>query len=174
MARQCTICRHPETEAIDADLLEGETLRKIAARRSVTIASLHRHKQDHVAKVLVLAHNAEEASRADDLLQTVCDLLEEARDSLRGAKAAGHYGQAASNIRESLRAVELLARLRGDLESGTHITTNILVQPQWVSIRVALLEALRPHPEAARAVGQALATLEASDAQSDDHPEKGA
>lgn len=173
MPRTCTICRHPEVEGIDADLINGKSIRDIASRRLVSRQSVHRHKAEHVSRKLVLAHKAEEASNADDLLETVRDLLEEARDALRGAKATGHYGHAASNIRESLRAVELLARLRGDLESGTRITTNILVQPQWVSLRAAVFGALQSHPEARRAVGQALASLEASDAVSDDGAKHG-
>lgn len=107
-----------------------------------------------------------EANRPIALLEQVDDLSARAKQLLDKAEKAEKFGPAASAIREATRLVELLARLQGDLASGTTVTTtNILVQPQWVSIRVALLEALRPHPEAARAVGQALATLEASDAE---------
>ncbi|MGI8789837.1 MAG: hypothetical protein ACR2I4_03005, partial [Actinomycetota bacterium] len=128
----------------------------------------------------VKARDAEVASSADDLLRTVCELLEEARDSLSRAKEAGHYGQAASNIREALRATELLAKLRGKLNAArtTTTTVNIVAAPEWLSLRQALLEALRPYPAAAQAVGRALqqaqAALPPSDHVSDGGPEKGA
>ena len=106
----------------------------------------------------VKARDAEVASSADDLLRTVCELLEEARDSLSRAKEAGHYGQAASNIREALRATELLAKLRGKLNAASTTTTtvNIVAAPEWLSLRAALFQALQAYPEARQAVAEAL------------------
>ena len=179
MPQKCSICRHPEREAIDSELLEGRPLRQIAARCSVSMTALQRHKTGHVSLKLVKARDAEVASSADDLLRTVCELLAEAKDSLGRAKDEGRYGQVASNIREALRATELLAKLRGELNAGTTTTTvNIVAAPEWLSLRQVLLEALRPYPAAAQAVSRALqqaqAALPPSDHRSDGGPEKGA
>ena len=61
--------------------------------------------------------------------------------------------------------MELLARLRGELESGTTIhQQNILVQhPEWLAVRQALITALRPYPKASQAVGVALRALQTAD-----------
>jgi len=44
--------------------------------------------------------------------------------------------------------------------------TSILVSPDYLQLRSVILQALRPFPEAARAVGQALHSLEAEAASS--------
>jgi hypothetical protein len=54
---------------------------------------------------------------------------------------------------------ELLARLEGKIRDGQQI--NILINPQWVQVRTALLEALAPYPQARHAVASRLALLEA-------------
>jgi hypothetical protein len=50
--------------------------------------------------------------------------------------------------------LELLARLLGELQEGT--TINIVNAPQWMEIRALVVSALEPHPDAKRAVVEAL------------------
>ena len=77
MARPCTICRHPEREAIDRALVAGTPLRKIAEHYSDTsITALFRHKSDHLPPYLTKAREAQEAARADSLLEQVRSLQE--------------------------------------------------------------------------------------------------
>ncbi len=52
------------------------------------------------------------------------------------------------------RQIELQAKLLGDINDGA--TVNIAILPEWHGIRNAVLEALRPYPEARLAVGRAL------------------
>jgi hypothetical protein len=52
------------------------------------------------------------------------------------------------------RQIELLARLTGELDERPEI--NILVHPQWIDMRGALLVALQDHPAALEAVQHAL------------------
>jgi hypothetical protein len=63
-------------------------------------------------------------------------------------------------LRVSLVSLELLARLRGELYEQA--TVNILVAPELIAVREALLRALWPFVEARMAVAAALAELEAA------------
>jgi hypothetical protein len=56
------------------------------------------------------------------------------------------------------KQLEMQAKLQGDLQQEG--TVNIWVSPEWASARTSLLEALRPFPEARKAVAQALLAIE--------------
>jgi hypothetical protein len=47
MPRPCSLCQHPEREAIDQALAAKEPYRDIAARFGTSPAALHRHQQRH-------------------------------------------------------------------------------------------------------------------------------
>ena len=53
----------------------------------------------------------------------------------------------------------MTGKLLDDLGVG-RVTQNILIQPAYVEMRVELVNALRPFPEAARAVASVLHTIE--------------
>jgi hypothetical protein len=56
--------------------------------------------------------------------------------------------------------LEITARLLGDLGTGSTNITNVLILPAYVEMRIALVNALEPYPEAKLAVAQALHTIE--------------
>jgi hypothetical protein len=58
------------------------------------------------------------------------------------------------------RNMELVGKLLGDLATGSTHTTNILIAPQYVTMRHALVDALAPFPEARRAVAAVLHRIE--------------
>jgi len=64
MARTCTVCAHPQREAIDTALVTGEALRNLAERFAISTAALHRHRRDHLPEVLAKAKHAQQ-ERAD-------------------------------------------------------------------------------------------------------------
>jgi|SoiMetStandDraft_2_1073263.scaffolds.fasta_scaffold11612_5 hypothetical protein len=53
MPRPCSICTHPQRQAIDQALTAGEALRNMAPRFGTSVTALHRHKHEHL-----LAHRA--------------------------------------------------------------------------------------------------------------------
>jgi hypothetical protein len=55
--------------------------------------------------------------------------------------------------------LELVGKLLGQLVQR-HESTSLLVSPDYLQLRSMLVQALRPFPEAARAVAAALHTLE--------------
>jgi len=68
MPRRCTVCDHPNREAIDTALVRDESNRRIAAQFSLSESSVRRHKAKHLPKALVKAQGATEATRATDLM----------------------------------------------------------------------------------------------------------
>lgn len=67
--------------------------------------------------------------------------------------------------------LELTARLLGDLGVGGTTNINVLIQPQYIELRVALVSALASFPEAKQAVAQVLHQLE-SKAAADIRPKE--
>jgi hypothetical protein len=158
MTRTCTICTHPQRAEIDAAAIAGEAYRDIARRYGMSKDAVMRHAAQHLLAELVKAKQAEDVTRATDLLAMATERDAKALALLAKAEAACDLKTAGQMLRISLVSLELLARLRGELNEQT--TVNILVAPEWVAIRNVLLRALWPYVEARIAVAAALAELE--------------
>jgi hypothetical protein len=158
MPRSCTICEHPNREAMDEALVGGASNRSLASLYDVSEAAVRRHKAKHLPAKLVMAQAAEEVAQADTLLEQVGDLQERALAILDKAEEAGELRTALGAIREARGNLELLAKLLGELDERP--VTNILVSAEWVSVRTAMMEALDPYPQARVAVAGRLSELE--------------
>ena len=155
MPRRCTVCAHPEREAIDAALVAGsDSLRTIAARFGVSKSSLIRHRDKHLPETLTKAQDAQEVARADDPLAQLGGLRAEAHRIKGKAEKATDYRTALAGIRELVRIVELMAKVRGELaQEGT---VSIVLAPEWLVLRGTILRSLAPYPDARLAVARAL------------------
>jgi hypothetical protein len=162
LGRTCTICSHDEHHAINVALVRPDrSYRAIAGQYAVSKTALQRHSREHIPQLLAKASQAIERGDADDLLARVEDLFEEAKEVLETAKETADHRIVLAAIDRASRQLELLGRLRGELNEGAHV--NILVRsPEWITVRAALLEALTPHPEARVAVVGRLLQLEGS------------
>jgi hypothetical protein len=158
MARPCTICTHPEREAIDARLVEGESFRNIVERYDVSLGAVNRHNASHIPEALARAAEASEVAHADNLLDQVRRLQASTLNILRKAEKAEEYRTALMAIREARGNLELLARLMGELNEGAVV--NVLVNPEWHHVRTVIVESLGPYPEARAAVAVALEELD--------------
>lgn len=158
MPRACTVCSHPERGAIDAAIVAGIPNRRIAARFSVTEQAIRRHAKAHLVERL-RAQAAAEAIEAKGLLKQIDDLRAAAMGILAQAYRGGDLKTALQGIAQARSCLELQARLLGQLDERPVV--NILVTSEWRRIRDVMVEALRPYPDAARAVAARLAALEA-------------
>jgi hypothetical protein len=80
--------------------------------------------------------------------------------------AEGELHAATSVERAITGSLELTSKLLGVLVQRTHSThTSILISADYLALRQAIVTALRSYPEAAAAVGRALAELELSAAK---------
>jgi hypothetical protein len=82
MPRNCTVCRHPQRQEIEADLQAGLPYRDVARRYSISKDAVSRHRASHVSlhttpalatvsKVMALLNQAETASMWNGTLVTV-------------------------------------------------------------------------------------------------------
>ena len=97
-------------------------------------------------------------ARADSLLDQLAELRGDARRIGGKAEGAGDLKTALAGVRELVRIVELTAKLVGELDERP--TVNVLVAPEWLVVRSALLDVLRDYPDARTAVAARLVALE--------------
>ena len=155
MARKCTVCSHPQREAIDAALCDPSGVnRHIASQFGVTEQSLKRHKVDHLPARLAQAQAARVVAQADDLLAQVRDLQARTLAILTKAENGRDLRVALGAIAEARRNLELLGKLAGELQQEG--TVNIVVNAEWVAIQVALMNVLAPYPDVKLKVVEAL------------------
>lgn len=160
MSRVCTVCTHADRPAIDAALIAGQALRDIGQRHGLSKDALFRHQDGHIPARMAKAQGAAEVAQADDLLRQLRKLQGKSVSLLLKAEQAGDYRTALAGIREARGCLELLAKLTDQLDDRP--TINVLMAPEWVQVRAAMLEALHPYPEARAAVSGRLVALEAS------------
>src|SRR5258706_9268584 len=144
MPRVCTICSHPERAEIDAAAIAGTSNRVIARQFHVGHDAVLRHKSEHLLPELVKAKQAEEVSRATDLLEMATERDAKALDLLAKAEAASDLKTAGQMLRISLTSLELLARLRGDLKEQQKTTVNGWRAPEGLAAPAEGMRALGP------------------------------
>jgi hypothetical protein len=158
VARTCTVCRHPERDAVERDLAQGLPYRDIASRHGLSRDAVRRHRNDHLAPMLAKVQAARER-KGSRLLDRVEDLYARARRVLDAAEAEGRASLSLAAIRELRSTCELLGRITGELNDRPEQTINVLVAPEWHAVRAAMLDALAAHPEARLAVRERLDAL---------------
>jgi hypothetical protein len=152
--RPCSVCRHPERNAIDRALVTGEPDTIVSAKfRELSDDAVRRHRESHLPQRLAKAHAVAEVAQADALLEQVRTLHRRALAILDQAESAGDLRSALGGIREARGCLELLGRLEGELPSPT---VNLIVSAQWIQLRGLILQVLRAHPKAQQDVAAAL------------------
>ena len=154
MPRSCTICEHPEREAVDRPLVGETSNSSIASLYDVSEASVRRHKANHLPAKLVMAEKAAEVLQADNLLEQLRDLQQSTLNILAEAEQAKQYRTALSAIREARGNLELLAKLLGELDDRPQV--NVLISPEWLELRAVIVGALESYSEARGAVLKAI------------------
>jgi hypothetical protein len=154
ISTKCSICKHIAVDEINAKLVSGVSPATLAEQYDVGKMALHRHKNNHLPKVLVQSQQLKEADAADNLLDKVQGIYDEAWRLMRKAEGDGKYAPAVSALKEARTCLELIGRLLGELKSGPVI--NVMYNPEFIEARLTITEALKPYPEARQAVINAL------------------
>jgi hypothetical protein len=170
IGRQCTVCQHRERAGVDLALARGVSVRALASRYKLGRDALYRHQKNHLPAQLraSLIAGPDLSIDLDRLRETESQSLLANLVNLRGRlfsslDVAEEHGDAnmAARVANALHTnLELTGKLLGDLTSGHSNVTNVLVLPAYVEMRVELVNALRPFPDAARAVASVLHTIE--------------
>lgn len=158
MSRVCTVCVHEQRPAIDRALVRGQAVRSVAHSYGLSPSAVDRHFDAHLPAELLRAQDVAELAAADTLLSEVRNLQTRTYRLLERAEENGHLLAQARAIREARGNLELLGKLMGQLDERPQV--NILVAPEWLTVRAALLTALGPYPEARAAVALRLRELE--------------
>ena len=154
MARRCTVCSHPDRPAIDQMLVNLRPFRTIAQQFKVSPWAVLRHHDDHLPATLVKAQEQEDVRQAIDHIAQLKAINGATLAILKDARAQGNADMALKAIDRLRRQIELQAKLIGELDDRPQV--NLLVAPQWLELRVQILTALQPYPEARLAIAEAL------------------
>lgn len=173
MARSCTVCAHEKRQEIDKALVTGTTHRNVAERFRLSPSAVYRHKRGHLAARLKRAFEAKETREAVELVQhraeerakevgQAIDIVQQLRainsatlQVLQSARESEKHSLSLQAVDRVHKQIELQAKLLGELqEQGPQV--NVLVAPEWHEVRVHVLQALAPYPEARAAVGKVL------------------
>jgi hypothetical protein len=156
MARECTVCAHPDVFTINERLvgIGGKSSnRSIAQQYGVGHGAVQRHRE-HVPQLLVKASEAMEIADADHLLDQVRNLQQRTLTILSKAEEGEDLRTALGAISQARGNLELLGKLAGELQQEG--TVNIYMNPQWIELRAVIVNALATHPEAKRSVLRAI------------------
>lgn len=167
----CNVCNHREHAAIDLALARGVAVRALARRYKVSIDSLYRHSARHLpphlrAKLIAgpsvdgVDLDRLRENESQSLLMNLIAIRNRLLAGLDAAEEAGDSSMVARVANQLHRNLEITGELLGDLSTGSTTINNVLVLPAYVEMRVELVKALAPYPEARQAVARVLHRIE--------------
>ena len=167
---KCTVCAHRELAGIDLALARGVSVRALAKRYQLGKDSLYRHAKAHLPPQLRASLIAGpdldidldklRETESQSLLVNIVSVRGRLFSSLDVAEEAGDVNMVARVSNALHSNFELTGKLLGDLSSGHSSVTNILIAPQYIELRVGLMNALRAFPEAAQAAASVVHAIE--------------
>jgi hypothetical protein len=157
MPRSCTICSHESRDAIEDAFIAGTPKRRIASHYGVSERAVRYHTREHLPALLTLARDAEQASRADTLLDRIEALQSRTLAILEATEETGEHRTALAAIREARGNLELIGEVTRELNRAP--TLNLSLHPQYIEARTLIVEALEPYPQAKEAVVRALESV---------------
>jgi hypothetical protein len=176
MPRPDNVERHEMRLAIERDLAIGRPLRQLAKKYGLSKDCLlrHRKKLPPQLKAAMLSQSLKpeidldklRTSESENLLASLA--AQRARLLLwQDAMSEAGQFQICTHISAQIhRNLELVGKYLGEFAQH-HVVSNVsvLVSPQYLELRSALLRALQPYPEARRAVADTLHRIESEAAR---------
>ena len=184
MPTRSSIDKHPEREAIYRDLALGTPLRTLSKKYGPSITALHnaKHKMPATLRQAMLASALRPSERDLEKLKTEESVgllsnlsMQRVRlllmqDACIGSEQYGVAAQIAAQIHQNLRIV---GQYLGELVSQHHTTStsvSLVLSPQYLALRHAILLALAPYPEVRAKVAAAIQRVEAESTQQPPQP----
>jgi hypothetical protein len=174
--RASTIVGHPDQARIERDLAIGRPLQRIAKKYGVSKDAAWRHKK-HLPPQLKTALAGHLLRPGEDLEKIRVEESDGLLSHLAAQRArllisqdlaleSEQLGLVATLSQAIHRNLELVGRYLGEFAShSTQTTISILVTPEYLEMRSALLRALGPYAEAKRAVAAVFDGIETKAAQ---------
>ena len=101
-------------------MLAGDSYRTVAQRFCVSRDAVVRHRR-HLTAATPNSIHTEQIFESGTLVEQLCRLTSEAQRLKEKAEIAGDFRTALSAVRELCRIVELVAKLRGDIDARSEI-----------------------------------------------------
>jgi hypothetical protein len=125
----CTICQHPQRQAIDQALIAGSaTLAALGQQYNLSTSALHRHKAHLQAKVNRAKDQLQENLRQGCLFW-LSQALEMSMQTAQAAQAEGNVRVVLQAIRQGTSLIRII--LKQDLHLDDRVIYEILASPQW-------------------------------------------
>jgi hypothetical protein len=162
MGGKCTVCRHPEVNAINGALFHGtKTWKELGKEYAFSHATIGRHKAHILRAATVIkapnSHTLAATQQAVGMLVQGQDLMSEIRALKRKADALGAQAESSHDVRTALLAIRELTRLielqgRLTLEVNAGRASDVANHPVFHELSALIYTALDPYPEARKAV----------------------
>jgi len=177
IGRTCTICRHAKRHQIEIGLVHKVPYRALATRFECSPDAVARHARNHLtpqmAAAILTAQKPSDVdleelqrSEAEGLLAQLVTQRARLQQHSDLALELGNGPVAIAAERAITSNLELVGKLLGTLVHRHEVTrTSILVSADYLQLRTAIVDALRPYPGAAKAVGAALHRIESAAAR---------
>ncbi|RDD62623.1 hypothetical protein [Ferruginivarius sediminum] len=175
MGRRCQVCDSPERAKVEMGLARKVSVPQLSRKFDLHKDALYRHRDSHMppqlkASLMAAGRPTEidlDALRKSESEGILQHLVAERGRLYRVADEAERLGDLRAAV-QAHRAVndniQTTAKLLGELATGSTTTVNnLVVAPEYVHLRSALIRALHPFPEARRAVAQVLKEVEGTE-----------
>ena len=169
---RCTVCRSSERARVEMAMARGAGKRATAKRFGLGADSVARHWTNHVSDAIKMARKVEVLRPGANLAALVIEedqgLLEGLR-VIRGALMSkldlavemNDFAAVTGLSGRLVKVYELIGKHTGELRQHAAVEHHHLVlTPDFINLRLRLLQALRPYPEATAAVVAALREAE--------------
>jgi len=169
--RRTPIRDREDRDQIEFELATGKSVRAIANKYGVHEMALYRHRKNlppqlkaaYVGRLLAPGVDLEKlrTEESEGLLQGLA--TQRARLLIAQDQALDDdNGQLVATLANAIhRNLELVGRYLGEMQAhSTQTTISVLVSPEYLQLRNALIRALQPYPEARCAVAATLHEME--------------
>lgn len=169
----CTICTHEKRAQIDMGIVYGLSVPVVAARFKVSSDAIYRHRKAHLTATqrAAILHAIKpsaidleklQATESEGLLAQLVTQRARLLQQIDVANEVGDSRAVAAAENAITKNLALVGKLLGQLVTRHEVrSASILISPDYIALRAAIMAAIRPYPDAARAVAAAIQKLEA-------------
>lgn len=172
MPQACSICTRADRLQIEAAIVRGVALRRVASQFGTSDATLRRHKQHCMQVAIAAVQEEQRVVQAEQTARSGWNVLSEMQwlheethklyqevsgsDSGKGGKKEeGDPRLALATLGEIRKQTQLF----GELLKGAEEASQQEREQEWINLREVIFEALAPYPDARLAVARALLSL---------------
>jgi hypothetical protein len=159
----CTVCHHERRDEFDRALVsdsmsQSEVARAIGCHPSI----VSRHRKNHILPALERQIHADPVLGDVDLVAELRALFVRMKRHLDRAEEADNWQAIRAFHAEARNDLETLAKLTGNIRDTSTVNVAVGFGSDWPMVRVMVLRALMPYPDARQAVLDALGMAEGS------------